>query len=154
MRPHLTLAFLLALGGLAGVAQARDTTIGVSVQVVDRRPASALLDAIPVPEQARMFDANGHARSYAWAGTPDSAAAFFESEMPRHGYRALALRGEGPALQQLWASERGRVVVRLDQAMGGAELTRIRINVGAARAAATSTAGGGSPGATGDVSAR
>lgn len=101
-----------------------------------------------------MFDANAHARSYALVGTPESAAAFFETEMPRHGYRALALRGQGPALRQVWASERGRVVVRLDQAMGGAELTRIRINVGAAGAPAATAAGGGSPPATGDVSAR
>lgn len=154
MRPYQTLAFFLALGGLAGVAPARDTAIGVSVQVVDRRPASALLDAIPVPAQARMFDASGHARSYAWAGTPDSAATFFETQMPRHGYRVLALRGEGAALQQVWAGERGRVVVQLDQAMGGAELTRIRINVGAARAPLATADGGGSPGTMGDVSAR
>jgi len=154
MRPYQILAFLLALGGLAGVAPARDAVIGVGVQVVDRRPASALLDAIPVPAQARMFDASGHARSYAWAGTPDSAAAFFATEMPRHGYRSLAPRGDGRALQQVWASERGRVVVRLDRAIGGAELTRIRIHAGAAQAPAAAAATGGPAAATGDVSAR
>src|SRR5690606_21247233 len=88
---------------------ARDATIGVSVQVVDRRPASALLDAIPVPEQARMFDANAHARSYALVGTPESAAAFFETECRgtatgrwRCAARARRCSRSGPASAGGW----------------------------------------------------
>ncbi|MGY1408013.1 hypothetical protein ACW5EG_00310 [Luteimonas sp. A611] len=129
MRTCQTLAFLLLVGGIAGIALARDGSFAVGVQVVDRRPASALLDAIPVPPQARVFDSNGHVRSYVWPGTPAAAAAFFEVELPQRGYRALARRGQGQAMQQVWGDGRGRVVLQLEQALGSADLTRIRISV-------------------------
>lgn len=147
MRTYQTLALLLFVGGIAGIAFARDGSFTVGVQVVDRRPALALLDAIPVPPQARAFDSTGHARSYVWPGTPAAAAAFFELELPQRGYRALVRSGEGQALQQVWGGDRGRVVLQLEQALGGTDLTRIRISVGAARAAGVASAvPGGGPG--------
>jgi len=145
MRTSQTLALLLLVGGLAGIALARDGSFAVGVQVVDRRPASVLLDAIPVPPQARAFASNDHARSYVWPGTPGAAAAFFDLELPRRGYRVLARSGQGQALQQVWGDDRGRVVLQLEQAMGGTDLTRIRISGGAARAAAATSGGGPGP---------
>jgi len=147
MRNYQTLALLLFVGGIAGIAFARDGSFAVGVQVVDRRPALALLDAIPVPPQARAFDSTGHARSYVWPGTPAAAAAFFEVELPRRGYRSLAHSGQGHALQQVWGGDRSRVVLQLEQALGSTDLTRIRISVGAARAAGVaSAASAGGPG--------
>jgi len=146
MRTYQTLAFLL-VGGIAGIALARDGSFAVGVHVVDRRPATALLDAIPVPPQARAFDSRGHARSYVWPGTPAAAAAFFDAELPPRGYRSLTRAGQGQALQQVWGDARGRVVVQLEQALGGNDLTRIRISVAAAPATgAASEVAGGAPG--------
>lgn len=134
MRTLQTLVLLLLVGGCAGIALARDGSFAVGVQVVDRRPAAALLDAIPVPPQARVFDSSSHARSHVWAGTPEAAAAFFDVELPQRGYRALARSGDGQAMQQVWADGRGRVVLQLEQVLGSTDLTRIRISVAAARA--------------------
>ena len=146
MRTIQTLALLLFVGGLAGIALARDASFAVSVQVVDRRPALAQLDAIPVPPQARAFDSTGHARSYVWPGTPAAAAAFFDAELPQRGYRARVRSGQGPALQQVWDGDHGRVVLQLEQALGGTDLTRIRISVGASGGGVASAASPGGPG--------
>ncbi len=133
------------------MATARDGSFAVGVQVVDRRPASAVLDAIPVPPQARILDGGGHARAYAWPGTAEAAAGFFDAEMPRHGYRPLARLVRGQALHQVWSDGRGRVVLQLEQAMGAAGLTRIRISAGPERAAAMAA---GAPGPMDDAGAR
>ena len=143
---------LLVIGGLAGIATARDGTFSVGVQVVDRRPVPGLLDAIPVPPQARILDGGGHARAYAWHGTTEAAASFFDGEMPQRGYRPLARLVRGQALHQVWSDGRERVVLQLEPALGGAPLTRIRISVGPERA--TGIGAAGAPGPMDDTAAR
>ncbi|TYT26285.1 hypothetical protein FZO89_08430 [Luteimonas viscosa] len=132
MRPHLTLTVVLAMAGLAVLAHARDGSFAVGVQVVDRRAVPALLDAIPVPPRAQEFAAGEHGRSYAYPGTAGSAAAFYETAMAQRGYRLLARRSEGGGVRQVWADQRTRVSVDLDQAFGASPLTRIRIGASAA----------------------
>ncbi len=133
MRPYLPLAFALAIV-LAGPASARDSALTVSVQVVDRRPATGLLDAIPVPPQARVFDRRVSSRSYAFSGPAAAAAAFYAERMPALGYHALH-RHDGASARQLWSDGRSRVRLQIDPALGG-ELTRIRVDVGLATASA------------------
>ena len=134
MRPHLPLAFALAIAAAAGGTLARDSGFTVSVQVVDRRPATGLLDAIPVPPRAQAFDLRGSSRSYAFYGPPGEAAAFYEQRMPALGYHALH-RQDGTTTRQLWSGAQSRVRLVLEPALGG-DLTRIRIDVGPATAAA------------------
>jgi hypothetical protein len=97
------------------------------VQVVDRRAAPSLLNAIPVPPQARPFATGNDGRSYAWPGSLDAAATFFDTEMPRRGYRALNRSGDGEAVQQLWENDRGRVLLRLQRVLGSTPGTRILV---------------------------
>ena len=130
MRPHLPLTIILATCVVA-LAHASSGSFGVSVQVIDRRSAPALLDAIPVPPQARLFDAGDSGRSYAWSGTPEEAAAFFDLEMPRRGYRALRQDAPGDAVEQVWAGKQGRVLLQLRRAIGSVPVTRIRIHAAA-----------------------
>ncbi|HVI59784.1 MAG TPA: hypothetical protein VM619_13065 [Luteimonas sp.] len=118
--------------GIAASAHARDGSFAVGVQVVDRRAVPVLLDAIPVPPQARIFDAGASARSYAYPGTPEAAAAFFDAEMPRRGYRRLAQGGNGETLRQVWTGDQGRVLLQLRRVLGSAQATRIRIDASAA----------------------
>lgn len=132
MRPYLTLTVVLAMAGLAVLAHARDGSFAVGVQVVDRRPAPALLDAIPVPPRAQGFAAGDSGRSYAYPGTTGSAAAFYEVEMTQRGYRLLARRSDGEVVRQIWADRRTRVSVELEQALGVSPLTRIRIGASVA----------------------
>ena len=146
MRTIQTLALLLFVGGLAGIASARDGSFAVGVHVVDRRPALAKLDAIPVPPQARVFNSSGHTRSYVWAGAPAAAAAFFDIQLPQRGYRALVRSGQGPELQQVWEGDHDRVVLQLEQALGGTDLTRIRISVGESGGGVASAGSAGGPG--------
>lgn len=133
MRPHLPLAFALAIA-MAGSASARDSVFTVGVQVVDRRPAPGLLDAIPVPPRAQAFDLRDSSRSYAFPGPPGAAAAFYAERMPALGYHALH-RQDGPSARQLWSDGRSRVQLQIEPALGG-DLTRIRIDVGLATASA------------------
>lgn len=126
MRHFLAPAVAAALFA-AAAAHAGGDRFTVSVEVVDRRAAPAVFDAIPVPPQARLFEAGAGVRNYAWPGEPAQAAAFFDAEMPRRGYRALGRRGDGAAVQQLWQGERSRVLLRLQPVLGSAPGTRIRV---------------------------
>lgn len=130
MRPLLVPAVILAVC-VAALAHARNGNFAVSVQVVDHRAAPAVLDAIPMPPQARPFATGNDGRSYAWPGSLDAAAVFFDSEMPRRGYRALSRSGDGEAMQQTWENDRGRVLLRLQRVLGTTPGTRIRVSAAA-----------------------
>ncbi len=126
MRHFLTPVVVAALFA-AAAAHAGGDRFAVSAEVIDRRAAPAVFDAVPMPPQARLFEDAAGVRNYAWTGEPAQAAAFFDAEMPRRGYRALSQRGDGAGMQQLWQGERSRVLLRLQPVLGSAPGTRIRL---------------------------
>ena len=92
-----------------------------------------------------MFNSSGHARSYVGRARPRPPR-LLRHPAAQRGYRALVRSGQGRELQQVWEGDHGRVVLQLEQALGGTDLTRIRISVGESGGGVASAGSAGGPG--------
>lgn len=128
---------LLAMSLLLGSApsEAAQGSFSVGAQVVASAPADrALLASVPVPVGATLMTASLGARHHVFAGQLETAAAFFRNILPTQGWRLVQTGGDGEHRQeQVWESGRGRLVVRLQAAMGGVAATRISLSASAPR---------------------
>jgi hypothetical protein len=105
----------------------------VGVQVVSSAPADrALLASVPAPVNAVVMLAGRNARHHVYSGPLAQAADFFRSALPASGWHLVKLGGDGEHTQeQVWESSHGRVVVRLQAALGNTTATRISLSASA-----------------------
>lgn len=105
----------------------------VGVQVVSSAPADrTLLASVPTPANAAVMQVSRSARHHAFPGSVAQAAEFFRTALPTSGWHLVQLGGDGEqAQQQVWESRQGRVVVRLQAALGSTAATRISLSASA-----------------------
>lgn len=137
MRQHtvlLLLATALALSPMSAGAAAHGQ-FSVGAQVVSSAPADrALLASVPAPANAVLMRATRSVRDHAFSGSLVQAADFFRATLPADGWRLVQLGGDGEhSQQQVWESARGRIVVRLQAALGSTAATRISLSASAPR---------------------
>ncbi|MDP1696533.1 MAG: hypothetical protein Q8L45_01890 [Xanthomonadaceae bacterium] len=137
MRQHTALLLLLAVAALApmNASAAAHGQFSVGVQVVSSAPADrALLASVPAPANAAVMLAGRNARHHVFSGTIAQAAEFFRATLPTAGWHLVQLGGDSDTAQeQVWESSHGRVVVRLQAALGSTAATRISLNASARR---------------------
>src|SRR3546814_17321426 len=76
--------------------------------------------------------ATRNVRDHAFSGSLVQAVDFFRATLPADGWHLVQLGGDGEhSQQQVWESARGRVVVRLQAALGSTAATRIRLSASA-----------------------
>jgi len=135
MRQHTALLLLLAVAALApmNASAAAHGQFSVGVQVVSSAPADrALLASVPAPVNAVVMLAGRNARHHVYSGPLAQAADFFRSALPASGWHLVKLGGDGEHTQeQVWESSHGRVVVRLQAALGSSAATRISLSASA-----------------------
>lgn len=129
--PVLALSLSLA----SAPSQAAQSRFSVGVQVVASAPADrALLASVPVPAGATVMAASLGARHHVFNGRIETAASFFRNALTAQGWRLVQTGGDSEQRQeQIWESTRGRVVVRLQAALGGVAATRISLSASAPR---------------------
>lgn len=137
----LCLLLVPAAGGLP--AHARSDSFAVGVTVVSGRTDPALFEAVPLPQPLQVMTIGRYGRHHRYSGALDQAAAFFNAEMPRRGYRLLQLHEATGAQEQLWEDGRSRVLLRLRQALGTPAATRISVQASALPASHASSHGAG-----------
>ena len=135
MRQHsilLLLAVALALSPLSTQA-AGHGQFSVAVTVVSSAPADrAVLASVPAPATAALIQASRTARHHAFPGTLAQAADFFRATLPGNGWHLVQLGGDSEQAQlQVWESDQGRVLVRLQAALGNTSATRISLSASA-----------------------
>lgn len=123
----------LLLGGTPALAAQASFSVGA--QVVASAPADReLLASVPVPASARLLASARGQRHHAFAGGLADAGDYFRATLPAQGWRLVKAGGDAEHWQeQVWESMRGRVVVRLQAALGSVAATRISLSAGAAR---------------------
>ena len=129
---RLLLAATLTLASLS-VNAASHGQFSVGVQVVSSAPADrALLASVPAPATAALIQASRTARHHAFPGTLAQAADFFRATLPGNGWHLVQLGGDSEQAQlQVWESDQGRVLVRLQAALGNTSATRISLSASA-----------------------
>jgi len=127
------LALSLLLGGTPVLAA--QAAFSVGVQVVASAPADReLLAGVPVPAGALAMAASRGVRHHVYDGALDQAADFFRLALPALGWRLVQTGGNAAQWQeQVWESAHGRVVVRLQAALGSVAATRISLSASAPR---------------------
>src|SRR3546814_2130918 len=81
-----------------------------------------------------LFRSTRNVRDHAFSGSLVQAADFFRATLPADGWHLVQLGGDGEhSQQQVWESARGRVVVRLQAALGSTAATRISLSASADR---------------------
>lgn len=127
-------AFLLGFGAQP-VSAATGGQFSVGVQVLASRPADRdLLASIPAPANAVLIAANAASRHHAYAGTLTQATDFYRERLLAAGWRLLQWRGDGEqALEQVWEGRHGRLLLRLQAALGSVPATRISLAASAVR---------------------
>lgn len=133
----LSYAALSVLGLLLGgsPALAAQASFSVGAQVVASATADReLLASVPVPSSATLLISARGQRHHAFAGGMAEAGDYFRTALPAQGWHLIQLGGDADRWQeQVWESARGRVVVRLQSALGSVAATRISLTAGAAR---------------------
>jgi len=129
---RLLLAALIAFAPLSAIA-AGHGQFSVGVQVVSSAPADrALLASVPAPANAAVMAISRSARHHVFSGTLAQAADFFRATLPASGWHLVQLGGDDEqSQQQVWESAHGRVVVRLQAALGSTAATRISLSASA-----------------------
>lgn len=137
MRASTVIAICALLLGFGPQPAAAGTSgqFSVGVQVVASRPADrSLLASVPLPADAELIGANATSRHHAYAGALAQAAAFYREHLGAAGWRLVQWRGDGEhVLEQLWEGRDGRLLLRLQAALGTVPATRISLSAGAAR---------------------
>lgn len=131
-----TVHFLLAVAITLASFSAHAASYGqfsVGVQVVSSAPADrTLLASVPTPANAALMQVSRSARHHVFAGTLAQAAEFFRAALPASGWHLVQLGGDGEqAQQQVWESAQGRLMVRLQAALGSTAATRISLSASA-----------------------
>ena len=123
----------LLLGGTPALAAQASFSVGA--RVVASAPADReLLASVPVPAGASLLASARGQRHHAFAGDLADASDYFRATLPTQGWRLVKAGGDAEHWQeQVWESMRGRVVVRLQSALGSVAATRISLSAGAAR---------------------
>ena len=118
------IALLLALACGHAVAGGPSASFGVGVTVVAPKGTPAAV--LPLPSGAAVMGRSGTTTRLAFAGSLAQAQAFYADALPREGFRLVQQAGDGVQVQQqVWQSERERVVLQLQAALGDVAATRI-----------------------------
>ncbi|HBK56308.1 MAG TPA: hypothetical protein DDZ76_08520 [Xanthomonadales bacterium] len=100
----------------------------VAVTVLPSAKADAELARIALPAGVHVETQSRGERGALLQQAPAVAAAHFQHTLPDAGWRLdRETRSECGSVEQVWAREDGRILIRMQAPLGGMEATRIRM---------------------------